>query len=179
MFRKTLTLCFVGSLICSLPVRAQDPQPGGAPEEQKNGDSPAQNRFWQTTLPGGSFMVPLDRIVSVSRAKYVLDGTLIVDEVTVDTAGQALARFYFITPVSEKLPGNTAAEVTERAKELVGQAAEKTETGVQDMVVKKYPDTTHAKCIEFRILSEKDLTGIYTSVRTAWETGRGRHFKAK
>jgi hypothetical protein len=172
-------LCFVGSLICSLPVRAQEPPAEGNPEEQKNGDSPSQNRFWQTTLPGGSFMVPLDRIVSVSRAKYVLDGTLIVDEVTVDTAGQALGRFYFITPISSTLPGNGAAEATGRAKELVDQSAEKVGVGVQDMVVKKYPDTTHAKCIEFRILSEKDLTGIYNSVRTAWETGRGRHFKAK
>lgn len=179
MFRKTLMLCFVGSLICSLPVEAQEPPPEGNPEEQKNGDSPAQNRFWQTTLPGGSFMVPLDRIVSVSRAKYVLDSSLIVDEVTVDTAGQALARFYFIAPISTALPGNTAADLTERAKELVDKSAEKAGITVQDMVVKKYPDTTHAKSIEFRILSEKDLNGLYNSVRNAWETGRGRHFKAK
>lgn len=172
-------LCFAGSLICSLPIQAQEPAPEGNAEEQKNGDSPAQNRFWQTTLPGGSFMVPLDRIVSVSRAKYVLEGTLIVDEVTVDTAGQALARFYFISPISENLPGNTTAEATSRAKELVDKSAEKVGLGVQDMVVKKYPDTTHAKAIEYRILSEKDLTGLYNSVRNAWETGRGRHFKAK
>ncbi|GAA5122493.1 hypothetical protein JIN84_10095 [Luteolibacter yonseiensis] len=179
MLRKTLMLCFVGSLVCSLPVRAQEPAPEGSAEEQKNGDSPAQNRFWQTTLTDGSFMVPLDRIVSVSRAKYVLDGTLIVDEVTVDTVGQALARFYFISPISDSLPGNTAADVTARSKELVDKSAERAGVGVQDMVVKKYPDTTHAKSIEFRILSEKDLTGLYNSVRNAWESGRGRHFKAK
>lgn len=172
-------LCFVGSLICSLPIHAQEPPQEGSAEDQKNGDSPAQNRFWQTTLPGGSFMVPLDRIVSVSRAKYILDSTLIVDEVTVDTAGQALARFYFISPITDTLPGNTVAGATAKARELVDKTAEKAGIGVQDMVVKKYPDTTHAKCIEYRILSEKDLTGLYNSVRTAWETGRGRHFKAK
>ena len=42
-------------------------------------------------------MVALDRIASVSRHKYVLDGALIIDEVTVDTVGQASARFYFIS----------------------------------------------------------------------------------
>jgi hypothetical protein len=47
------------------------------------------------------------------------------------------------------------------------------------MVIKKYPDTSHARTIEYRLLSEKDLSALYASVRNAWETGRGRQFSAK
>ena len=52
-------------------------------------------------------------------------------------------------------------------------------TSAQDMVVKKYPDTTHAKSIEYRVLSEAELTSLYGSARTAWESGRGRQFTGK
>ena len=47
------------------------------------------------------------------------------------------------------------------------------------MVVKKFPDTTHARTIEYRLLSESELGALYGSVRTAWETGRGRKFRIK
>lgn len=124
-------------------------------------------------------MVALDRIVSVSRHKYVLDGTLIIDEVTVDTVGQALARFYFITPITDATTANSLSGLANRGREMVDKVAERAGTDVHNMVVKKYPDTSHAKSIEYRVLSEKDLGSIYASVRNAWETGRGRVFKGK
>ena len=96
MFRKTLLIAMAGLFSCLIPLWAQDEEPpadGTTPEKPKAGETPGNNRFWQATVNGGHFMVALDRIVSVSRHKYVLDGTLTVDEVTVDTVGQALARF--------------------------------------------------------------------------------------
>ena len=92
-----------GLLVCTLPVTAQDPP--AADTTEKAGESAGPNRFWQATLGGGHFMVALDRIASVSRQKYVLDGAVIVDEVTVDTVGQALARFYYITPIYGRRAG--------------------------------------------------------------------------
>jgi hypothetical protein len=124
-------------------------------------------------------MVLLNHIVSVSRHKYLLDGALIVDEVTIDTTGQALARFYFISPVSDAAPGNTIADIAQHGRELVDKATKYVGTEVQNMVVKKYPDTTHAKSIEYRMLSEADLSSLHGSVQNAWETGRGRKFSAK
>ena len=124
-------------------------------------------------------MVALDKIASVSRHKYVLDGTLIIDEVTVDTVGQALARFYFITPITDAAAANSLTGLANRGREMVDKVAERAGTDVHNMVVKKYPDTSHAKSIEYRVLSEKDLGAIYASVRNAWESGRGRVFKAK
>jgi hypothetical protein len=174
MFKKSLLFLMVGLLACPVQVMAQN-----ADEEVKAGDTAGPNRFWQATLSGGHFMVALDRISSVSRHQYVLDGALIVDEVTVDTIGQALARFYYITPITDSAPGNTVSELANRGRELVDKAAQRAGADVQNMVVKKYPVTSHAKTIEYRILSEAELSSLYSSVRASWETGRGRKFTAK
>ncbi|MES2437856.1 MAG: hypothetical protein V4584_02230 [Verrucomicrobiota bacterium] len=183
MFRKTFLLLVVGLLGGSGALLAQNPADptaeGGTTEKPKAGDSPGPNRFWQTSLSGGHYMVPLDRIVSISRHKYVLDGSLIVDEVTIDTLGQALARFYVISPLTDKAPGDTIQGVADRGRELLDEVAEKAGSDTQNMVVKKYPETTHAKTIEYRLLKEKDLTALYNSVRSAWESGRGRQYNEK
>lgn len=183
MFRKTILILVSAVFACSVPAWAQepaDPAGDGTPAEKpKAGDTPGPNRFWQATLGGGHYMVALDRIVSVSRHKYVLDGALIVDEVTVDTVGQALARFYFITPITDSAPGNTVSGIASRGRELIDKAATRAGTDAQNMVVKKYPDTTHAKSLEYRLLAEKDLDSLYASLRNAWESGRGRQFSGK
>ena len=56
------------------------------------------------------------------------------------------------------------------------QAGRSAGTDVHNMVMKKYPETTHSKTIEYRLLSEQQLSGLYGSLRTAWESGRGRVF---
>lgn len=179
MFRKTLSaICFV-FLVCSTSAFSQtDPTTGEttAPDTTKTGDTAAPNRFWQATLAGGHYMVALDRIVSVSRHKYVLDGAVIVDEVNVDTTGQALVRFYFISPITDGVKSNAATQLADRGKELIDKVAQRGGTEIQNMVVKKYPETTHAKMVEYRLLSESDLTSLYGSVRNAWESGKGRKF---
>lgn len=176
MFKKSLLLLLAGFLggVCLVP--AQEPP---VAEPGKTGDTPGQPSFWQASISGGHYQVLLSKIVSVSRHKYLLDSALIVDEVTIDTEGQALARFYFISPLTDKAPGNTIQAVTGKAKEMVEEASEKLAPGLKDMVIKKYPETTHAKSLEYRMLKEKDLTALYTSVQNAWETGRGRHFREK
>ena len=175
MFKKTLLLLLAGLLACAVQLGAQD----AADTTERAGESAGPSRFWQATLGGGHFMVALDRIASVSRHKYVLDSALIIDEVTVDTVGQALARFYFISPITDETLGNAVSDAAKRGRELVEKAAQRAGGDLQDMVMKKYPDTSHAKSIEYRILSEAELSSLYNSVRNAWETGRGRKFNAK
>lgn len=182
MLKKSFLLVLAGAFACSVPLRAQinnAPTDPTAIDPKKSGESPGSQRFWQANLPGGSYMVALDRIVSVSRAKYLLDGAVIVDEVTVDTTGQALVRFYFITPVTDSVQGNSISGLANRGRELMEKAADRVGTDVQDMVQKKYPLTTHAKCIEYRMLTEQSLSALYASARSAWETGRGRQFTSK
>ncbi len=179
---KALLIPFLSALLAftihptTLRAQAPDEEPQEEETEEIQGDAEGPRRFWQANLPGGHYMVALDRISSVSRHSYVLDGAVLVDEVTVDTVGQALARFYFLQPVTAAAPGNAAAQLTQRGKELLEQAGRSAGTDVHNMVMKKYPDTTHSKTIEYRLLSEQQLSGLYGSLRTAWESGRGRVF---
>ena len=84
-----------------------------------------------------------------------------------------------MTPISDAAPGNSVAGIANRSRELLDKAAAHAGIDAQNMVMKKYPDTTHAKALEYRMLSAADLTALYGSVRNAWETNRGRQFSAK
>ena len=189
MFKKALPALVLALLAGSLPLQAQknDTDQAKTPTSdaatEKTEDKPEPNRFWQASLAGGHYMVALERISSISRHKYVLDGAVIVDEVTVDALGQSLARFYFLTPITDAVTGNAAgnaaSRIIDRGREIVDRAANEAGTEIHNMVVKKFPDTTHARTIEYRVLSEPELGALYSSVRTAWESGRGRRFRIK
>jgi hypothetical protein len=182
MFQKTLlaSLCF--ALAVAPPLHAQNP-PAEPSATQKTEDTPQSNRFWQASLRGGHYMVALDRISSVSRHQYVLDGAVIVDEVVVDALGQALARFYFIQPITAGATGSStgaaASRIAGRAGEIIDKAARTAGTDIHEMVIKKFPETTHARTIEYRLLSAEELGALHQSVRSAWENGRGRKFALK
>ena len=165
MFTKILLVQALGLLAIATPLSAQNPNPNPSGQEEENAnDVPQKNRFWQANLAGGSYMVALDRISAISRHKYVLDGAIIVDEVTVDALGQALVRFYFLRPVTDAMTGsavgNAASRIADRGRELVDRAAQNAGTDVHNMVVKKFPETTHARTIEYRVMSEEELTGL-------------------
>lgn len=180
MFKKLLLALTVVFLGIPATIHAQTTPPTG---EQNPADTPQKNRFWQANVGGGEYMVAIDRISAISRHKYVLDGAVIVDEVTVDALGQSLVRFYFISPISDAVTGsaagNAASRLAERGREVMEHGAETAGTEVHQMVVKKFPETTHAREIEFRVQSAEELTGLYNSVRVAWESGRGRKFTVK
>lgn len=184
---KTPAAILIAILAFSTAVYAQNnggqgngnTDPNADPNAPRQTDRESRNNFWEASLPGGTYLVALNRISSVSRHKYVLDGALIVDEVTIDTTGQALARFYFISPISMSGPGAAAAQATQRILDLADGVATRAGTDVQDMVVKKYPLTTHAKTIEYRLLTEAQLGALYQSARTAWVTGKGRVFTGR
>jgi hypothetical protein len=178
-------ILFLSVLIFASPAAVQAqavPANPGTTPNNKTDDSQQPNRFWQASLCGGHYMVQLDRISAISRHKYLLNGGIIVDEVTVDALGQALVRFYFLQPVTEATSGGAAAvasRLADRGQELIDKSAERLGTDVQNMVVKKFPETTHARTIEYRVMSAEELTGLYNSVRTAWESGKGRKFTIK
>ncbi|MFU8893290.1 MAG: hypothetical protein ACNA8L_06640 [Luteolibacter sp.] len=162
-----------GCLILATSAPAQTPQQPGVPNDTVT-DTVSRNPFWQASVGGGHYMVRLDRIASISRHRYLLDGAVIVDEVTVDTAGQALARFYHLAPITDAVGNDSVARIAGRGREILEQAAGRANSDIQNMVVKKYPDTTHARTIEYRVETAEQLTALYDSLRTAWESGRGR-----
>ncbi len=163
----------------SQTINPNNPNNPTDPTQTDNNAQRGKKGFWEANLAGGNFVVALSRITSVSRHKYVLDGTVIVDEVTIDTEGQSLARFYFITPVTSAGPESNTAQLAERVLEIANNAASEKGSTVQDMVQKKYPLTTHSKAIEYRLLTEAQLNALYLSVKTAWQSSDGRVFKGQ
>lgn len=168
---------FLPILLLVSPLASAQNQPTA---NQKSEDTELPNRFWQARMSGGHYMVAIDRISSISRHEYVLNGNAVVDEVTVDTIGQAIARFYFIRPLTDTMTGsNTGAVIggiAERGEELLERATSIAGTNAHEKVVKTYPTTTHARAIEYRVQSAEALSALYNSVRTAWERGKGRQF---
>jgi hypothetical protein len=185
MSKKIVFALLLGFLAIPFSLQAQGQNQNEkkkAEDKKKIEDVWQKNRFWQASVGGGQYMVALERISAISRHKYVLDGAVIVDEVTVDALGQALVRFYFISPITDATSnsaGSAAARIVDRGRDIVESAAKRAGTGVHNMVVKKFPETTHARSIEYRVLSEAELGAVYGSVKTAWETGRGRRLSIK
>lgn len=145
-------------------------------ETQNASDEEDLKRFWQLALPDGHFMVALDRIASISRSSYLLDGGLIVTEVTIDTVGTSLCRIYQITPAAEDSSSSAAQRLTQRAREATNRVAEVTGADIANMVQKNYPTTTHAKTVEYRVQEIATLNALYGSLNKAWREGKGRKF---
>jgi hypothetical protein len=167
------------SAVLPLTVHAQDDP--ADPDEKKTNEEQGNRRFWQASLPGGSITIALDRITSISKHEYLLDGAVVVTEVTIDTIGQALVRFYYLQPPGQGGAVSTPARVVERGRELLDTAGQRAGVGpaMSDMVAKKYPETTHARSIEYRLADMKQLDAIYQSAQSAWDSGRGRRINVQ
>ena len=140
-------------------------------------DDENRKRRWECSLAGGEYSVNLGAITSVSKHSYVLDGTLLVTEVTIDTTGTALARFYYIEPITKDTQFNALARIQNRAEQLRNRGKKRTGTKADEMAQKSYPTTTHARTIEFRIMNEVELNALYASLYRAWNSGKGRTFR--
>lgn len=171
--KKLITICSTALILGMSPsLYAQD-------EDENNNvsDSTSTPRFWEANLPGGSYMVSLSRISSISMHTYTVKGA-VVHEVDIETMGAALTRFYAIEALGEG-GSNVGQNVINRAKELAGQAGDKMGVDADITVHKEYPITTHAKTIEFRVVDKADLQEIYKSLSKAWKDNRGRKITIK
>jgi hypothetical protein len=132
-------------------------------------------RFWQASLPGGSYTVALDRITAISQHSYIIDGNISVTEVVIDTSGNSLARFYYLQPVVQGV-SYLGDEISKRGKDLLNKMSERSGVNTDSAVIKQYPTTTHAKTVEFQISSAATLNALLDSARAAWINGRGKKF---
>lgn len=143
------------------PLLAQAPTPTATP-------GPTRTIQWHCTAPGGEFSAAIRSMVSVSMHEYIVDGAARVTEVNVDTTGNALARFYYLEPITPQSPTAVGQTALNKIQELAEQAAGR--TGQEELwkkVVKSYPTSTHAHTIEFRLNSKADLKKIFDSANTA------------
>lgn len=161
---------FLIALVVSVGVlQAQEPSPSPAP---------TRRGVWRAELPGGTYIVRLNSITSLSMHEYVVDNSARVSEVNIGTTGADLVRFYFIEPNIPKMPDgvgqSSANAIEERVKEMASRA------NVDDVwmkVSKNYPTTTHARTVEYRISSKDVLTKLFKHAENAWLTGDGGTFK--
>jgi len=172
--KSFLILCPALLLLTLSPAFAQADDPTATEDQATRG---GEQRFWQCQTPTGSFIVPIQRIASVGIHEYVVDGGFYVTEVTVDTVGSVIARFYYGEPYQGAEHGNIGALMRERSDALLEAAGERTDGAAQDNIaVKNYPATTHARTVEFKIARRSDLVALYESASNALLTGRGSKF---
>jgi hypothetical protein len=162
--------------LLSLPrLGAQNPAPGQPPATPQGTQAQeAWRGFLSIDYRGGRFVMPYAHIVSISRASFLIDGGGKVHEVTIDTQGGVIARYYFLESLLENNPLNAAQIVNARMKSL-GNLAEQRTGEEARQVIKHYPDTTHAKTVEFNLTHLEHLDAIFGHVTRKWidEGGRG------
>ena len=116
----------------------------------------------------------------MGKHEYLVDGGFVVTEVTIDTVGSTIARFYYGEPYRPDVPSATGQTINRRVQETVDLVKERSGASQTDrLVVKNYPTSTHAHTIEFRINSLENLEALFQSVNKSWMTGRGVKFAIK
>lgn len=160
-------------LLLPLPALSQD-EPAAAPAAREEAGT---DRFWQAQLDAGDYVVALNRIAAIGVHEYLLDGNLVVREMTVDTGGRTTARFYHIQEVTAAMRSNGITSLAQRAGEMLERAGQRTGIQVHEMAQKNYPTTTHAGMVEFRILDLAELDALYRSLKDSWTAGRGRSIR--
>ena len=161
----------LASLCALLPfgLSAQDATPTPTPSPNRG--------IWRADLPGGTFVVALSSITSISSHEYVVDNAARVTEVTIGTSGAVVARFYFIEPNIPDAPSGIGQSTINFVQEKLQEGADRSGTDAWKKVVKSYPATTHAHTVEYRLDSKTALQKLQKSAETAWLRGGGPTFK--
>lgn len=144
--------------------------------QEDNDVSNSNRRFWEANISGGSYMVALDRISAISKHSYIVNKSLVVNEVNIQIQGSGLVRFYTFSAVGENSESNLAKNLVERGKSIIEQGGQRAGVDTNTAVEKEYPLTTHSQTIEYRLFDNGDLDQLYNSVKRSWEENRGRKF---
>lgn len=129
--------------------------------------------LWNCRFADGNYYsVALGAIDSISQHEYLLDGALRVVEVTVATRGSTQARFYVLEKPSSdtgSLPGQSLADGVGRVAEEIASRAPGSVKTMTNSVVKKFPETSHAKIIEYRITGRETLGKLFEHLLKRWQ----------
>lgn len=155
---------------------AQTPTPSPTPTPPNNSGRP----YWTASLPGGTFMVALDTISSISKSEYIVDNSARVTEVSIGTIGSVQGRFYYLEPYTPQSPLASGQDKIELLKGKVNETLGRvSEDDPNNMVLKNFPTTTHAHTVEFHISSMEKLNKLYGSLETAIKNHRDTRFKTE
>lgn len=172
-----MRLCFLFLLAFSGLAFAQAPQPP-TPNPAPRKPLPSTRPMFRSELPGGTYGVAVEHIVSVSNHEYVVDGVARVNEVNIDTVGNVVVRYYFLEPNKPTLPSGLGAAAVQKAEELFKQGADKTgQDEAWKKVMKNYPASTHSHTVEYRLEKREDLEKIFNAADEAFRTQQSKMVK--
>lgn len=130
-------------------------------------------------------MVALANIQSISTHEYTIEPLMRITEMTLETNGPVVARFYYVETVTPQTPagvGQSAIDLlkekTEQAAAAVGAVAGGGKPPWQ-RVIKTYPTTTHAHTVEYRLDSKDQVQQLFNSATKCWTTGKGDTFTSE
>ena len=148
-----------------------------AQDVTQDNDHLAKAGVYSFISPGGSFLVRLSTVSSISMHEYVVDGAATVTEMTVATTSSEVARFYCLETVKLQSPVGIGDTLIDKAKETVAEGLKRTgEADLLHKVVKNYPTTTHAHTIEYRLERKDQLNKMYSAVLHRWLFNDGPWF---
>lgn len=134
-------------------------------------DALNNKRLFGIELPEGlqSFYGRQDRINSVSLQEYQA-GPYAVTEVVIDMASSPLQLRLYHTTIPDAtemanrlpsdMPGGYSPSVPKQVQDLANRGRQHADSATPP-VIKDYPLTTHAKTIEFRVGTKKELEQFY------------------
>lgn len=124
--------------------------------------------IWKADLGDSAKVVlSVQSIVSISMHPYLLNGTNMVTEVTVDTVGNNSLRFYCVHQDSKSLL-TTPKDAANAARQRITREVTK-QKGDTNVPSVKFPEGTYAHTIEYQLDSVEALNRLYKSLLSVWE----------
>ncbi len=142
--------------------------------QESPAQAPQNPAVWRARVPGGTYVVLLSSLRSISTHQYLVNGVGLITELTIDAGGSTTARFYSVEPPKVESPSGVGQAVISRAQEVVGEARNRLDPGRNlAVVIKDYPNTTHSHTVEYLLPSSSDVVSLFENLERAWARGRG------
>lgn len=172
--KTSLSLSLLAAVFATSGAMAQS-APSAADMQASAEMKQSQGIYWSVCFGGSAdknpfAMIKINTITSLSRQRYLLNGTMNVWELVIDTTGNNSIRIYYIDT-----PGGKAGAAGDLASRMPGLSYAKEAAGLNgaECVTKTYPDSTHTHTVEFRVLSLDALKKIQKSLMRSMAIGRG------
>ena len=154
----------------ALTLRGQNPPPQTPPTPTGNNTALP---MWRCTLPGGSYSVALRAVVSVSTHEYLVDGTVRVTEVNIDT-GSVLRSI--TSNRTRPMHRSASTRARSKAQQLLTEAAGRSGRSVEEVI--RITDN-HSRALSMRLTEKSQINTIFASAEEAFRLNRNTTLKVE
>ncbi len=145
-------------------------------KEKETVSSPASRVLVIQLDAQNEIVLSASSITSISKHSFLLNGTMLINEVTIDTIGNNSVRFYYVQEDDGKkiLMTKTPQEAVQQAagrinKEIrTGGKGKKSDEAVVPSL--KFPEGVYAHTIEFQVDDPAVLQKLYRESNAVWES---------